>query len=198
MEPILTISVCSLYRREAFLKRLKNCLAPQLPKDNSVEVLCSIDNGESHISIKRNTLLHAAKGRWVCSIDDDDLVHPEYISKILDALKQDPDTVGFSLIMTVDDKNPERSYHSIKYKTWFDKPNEKNPTKNDYFRNPNHLNPVRREIAQQIGFKNNTLTGDDYSDRYYSAGILPMLKTEVYIDEPPMYYYLVRSEKYAI
>ena len=61
--------------------------------------------------------------------------------------------------------------HSIKYKTWF----EENYI---YYRCPNHLNPVKRELALKVRF----LPQDSGEDCDYSKRLLPLLKTETYIE----------------
>ena len=96
-----------------------------------------------------------------------------------------------NLIMTIDGKNPQHSYHSIEYKTWWDEPDPTDPDhKKLYYRNPNHLNPARKDLAIQIGFPDIS----NGEDRQYSHNIQPLLKIEEYIEEP-IYYYLVRSFK---
>lgn len=54
-----------------------------------------------------------------------------------------------------------------------------------YYRNPNHLNPVKKELAIQVPYKEINFGEDkDYSERLF-----PLLKTEVYISGI-IYYYL--------
>ena len=49
---------------------------------------------------------------------------------------------------------------------------------------PNHLSPVKKEIAIKVGFRD-LRRGED---GIYSAGILPYLQNEAFIDEE-LYYY---------
>ncbi len=190
MNPKLSILIATLERRKHYLERLKLCLDHQFPRDGSVEVLIDCDNGERSTGAKRNNLLQKAKGDYIAYVDCDDLLSPYYVSEILRAIQTRPDTIGINLIMTVNSCNPEHSYHSIQYKTWWDEPDKNNPGKKIYYRNPNHISPVLREHAIKIGFP------DQYEceDRVYSAGIQPLLKTEVVISDP-IYFYLVRNPK---
>lgn len=192
----LSILICSLFNRASSLKRLLDILEKQTT--SQVEVLVIKDNGKMSVGSKRNSLLEKAQGQYICFVDDDDLVSEDYISKILAAIKTEPDCCGIegliSLCLRV--RNKRRStltgrkqwmkgpriqrkfIHSIKYKTWFEKDHV-------YYRCPNHLNPIKKELALQIGFPN-IYTGED---KDYSQRLLPLLKTEVYI-EKPIYFYL--------
>ena len=184
----LSILICSLYRRKDFLKKLKNKLLPQVT--NEVEILYDIDDGAKTIGQKRNQLLDKSQGKYIVFIDDDDLVSDDYVSKILEGIDKDVDVIGIHLIMNVDGKYDEYTYHSLKYRTWYHEADPTNPGRLRYFRNPNHLNPVKREYAMKAKFPqiNN---GEDKS---YSMNLLQYLKTEHYI-ESPIYYYMVRSHK---
>ena len=185
----LSILICTLDSREnTFFQRLISNLQPQVEHPD-IEVIVCKDDGKQTTGAKRNQLLQSATGDYVAFIDDDDLVAPNYVDLILDAIQTNPDVVGMNLVMTVNGKKAERSYHSLSYKTWFDLPDPTFPGHRTYFRNPNHLNPVKREIALAVGFPNIT----EAEDKAYSAGILPLLKTEVKIDQP-IYYYLFRSK----
>ena len=111
----------------------------------------------------------------------------DYIQLILEAIKLDCDVVGIHLLMTVNN-NPEsecRTYHSIKYKERWDEPDPDRPGRTRYFRCPNHLNPVKRELALQVKYPDKTVQ----EDRDYSYGIFPLLKTEHYIEKPIYYYF---------
>ena len=183
-----SILICSLEDRKNFLERLLANLNLQL-KDN-VEILTLIDNREKTIGQKRNELLVQAQGEYIAFIDDDDLVSDNYIELILEAIKTKPDVVGMHLLMTVDGANTEKTYHSLKYRSWYHEADPTNPGKLRYFRNPNHLNPVKREYALQVRFPEI----NNGEDRKYSEELLPFLHTEVYIEQP-IYFYLYRSHK---
>lgn len=181
----LSILICNLLSRERQLRHLLDHLDVQLAPGPDVEVLVETDKGELATGTKRNKLLRKAKGDYVVFIDDDDLVAPNYVPLILEALESEPDVVGMNLIMTTNGKKAERSFHSLKFKVWSEKPYGLLNDHKVYFRNPNHLNPVKRELALKVKFpKINEAEDKDYSKR-----LLPLLGEEVYIAQP-IYFYL--------
>lgn len=185
MGNILSILICSLTKRKTLLDGLLQQLAPQLVDD--VQIIINSDGGKKTTGAKRNELLKAATGKYTVFIDDDDAVSNDYVSLILKAVKEDCDVVGIHLLMTRHNniKTECRTYHSLKYREWYDEPDPDRPGKKRYFRNPNHLNPVKRELALTIGFPEI----DSGEDHDYSKRLLPLLNTEYYI-ESPIYHYL--------
>ena len=183
MSKKLSILICSLQNRSVIIKTLLDVLLPQL--NNDVEVLINSDGGERSTGKKRNELLDIATGDYIVFIDDDDVVSTNYVSLILEAIKTDPDVIGMHLLMTTRGRNECRTYHSLKYRTWYDEPDPDRKGLKRYFRNPNHLNPVKREHAVATRFPEKNV-GEDHD---YSTRLLPLLNTEVYI-EKPIYHYL--------
>jgi glycosyltransferase involved in cell wall biosynthesis len=173
----LSILICSLEKRIISLKRLLNVLDKQ--KTNEVEILINVDKGEKTVGTKRNELINKAVGDYICFIDDDDLVSDNYVNKILNAIIKNPDCVGIEgNYYTNGSSNIKKLFHSLRYKTW-------TSDGINYYRYPNHLNPVKREYAIKVGFKDiNAGEDGDYSDR-----LLPFLKKEEYIQGPIYYYY---------
>ncbi|MFQ5834310.1 MAG: glycosyltransferase [bacterium] len=188
MNNVLSLLICSLTKRESSLRELLSCLSPQLVE--GVQILVNSDNGRKAVGQKRNELLRGATGKYVTFIDDDDLVSDDYVFLILDAIRNDCDVVGIHLLMTTNGiKNSEcRTYHSLKYKSWWDEEDPDRPGRRRYFRNPNHLNPVKRDLALATQF----IEIDYGEDHDYSKRLLPLLKTEVNINEP-IYYYQVKG-----
>lgn len=172
----LSLLVCSLINRSQLADNLKRVLNYQ--SNESVEMLICRDNGERSIGKKRQDLLTASKGKYICYLDDDDMISPFYVSKILEGIKESPDCVGISGWYIAKQQEPKMFIHSIKYTEWF----EKNGI---YYRCPNHLNPIKREIALQVGFPNIS-NGEDH---VYSMKLRNLLKTEYMIEEPIYYYY---------
>lgn len=174
--PILSLLVCTLQSRMQLFDNLKRVLSYQSPPE--VEMLVCMDKGENTIGKKRNDLLHTAKGEYVCYLDDDDMISPYYVSSILSALESKPDCVGIKGVIVCNKIAPKTFIHSLEYAEWF----EKNGI---YYRCPNHLNPVKRDIALTVGFPSKN-SGED---RDYSFGLRGKLKTEVMIEDPIYYYY---------
>ncbi len=181
----LSILIPSLTNRKKMLDELLKSLEPQLVE--GVEICINIDNGKKSTGQKRNELIKGCNGEYIAFIDDDDKVSGDYIALVLEAVKTGIDVVGMHLLMTRKEiqSTEERTYHSLKYKHWYDEPDPDRKDKRKYFRNPNHLNPVKREFALQVGFPDK----DHGEDHDYSKKLLPLLKTEFYI-ESPIYYYL--------
>ena len=175
----LSILICSIEGRDKVLRRLLNILRPQ--KTKAVEIIVEKDNCEITTGAKRNVLLHRARGEYVAFVDDDDMVADDYVAKILQATKNNPDCVGLEGLMTRVKKGREiknKFIHSLQYPYWYQE-------KGVYYRCPNHLNPVKRELALQVGYLDVTVQEDlDYSTR-----LRPLLKTEEYITGT-MYFYL--------
>ena len=184
----LSILIPSLENRKIYLQRILGVLNPQIV-NGEVEILTLIDNGERSIGDKRNQLISDAKGDYIAFVDDDDLVSSDYVHKVLGALSTSPDCIGIHLLHFEDGNLLGFTYHSLEYKSWFDTTDLVIQFKR-YYRNPNHINPIKRKIAIKHPFPSISMG----EDRAYSMSVLKDLYTEVYIKEP-IYYYLFRSKK---
>lgn len=178
---LLDILICSLYEREKELDNLCGVLSPQAGDDIGILVEC--DKREMSVGTKRNKLLSLATAEYVCFVDDDDMIAPNYVDLIRSALEKRPDCVGIEGIITFDGRGPRKFIHSKRYDHWF----EKNGI---YYRTPNHLNPVKRELAVQVGFPDSR----HGEDAVYSSNLFPRLQSEEYIDGP-IYFYNYKSNK---
>jgi glycosyltransferase involved in cell wall biosynthesis len=129
-----------------------------------------------------------ASGKYVAFIDDDDEISPRYLPEVLMAIKEsEPDVIGMIGILrwqrTRWRLTDHRFYHSIQYDRWFESKDIKN---REYFRPPNHLNPMRRDIATQFRFKEVNFGEDrDWSERIQKSGLL----TKEVMIGVPIYYY---------
>jgi glycosyltransferase involved in cell wall biosynthesis len=143
------------------------------------------------IGEKRNKLMAMATGEYIAFIDDDDQVSPDYIQLVLDAIRDGkPDVVGIVGIFRGDMGNgPIRKlfYHTIK--------NDKYWTSlRGYERPPNHLNPMRREIASQFSFEHKSMFEDtDWAMEICKAKVL---KSEKFIERPIYFYDFVKDKRY--
>lgn len=173
---ILSILICTLPERAEKLNRLLDILASQLTGE--VEILT--DNKGRHITTgeKRNHLLRNANGIYSVFIDDDDIVSHDYIGKILQASRHNPDCITFRGWMTTNGSNRVNFVLRL---------GEKYEERNGmYYRFPNHITPIKTQIARQVVFENIT-HGEDYkwalqiNDRN-------LLKTEFFIDSE-LYHY---------
>jgi len=186
----LSILICHIPERAEKLERLMNVLQPQL--QGGVEVLIETDSGEMTIGAKRNLLLEKAIGRYVCFIDDDDLVADYYVSKILqsitfgylmdqvDGTKKmvSPDCIGIRGHYICGERVPALFVHSLEFDDW-------QTVNGVHHRCPNHLNPIKRRIATEVKFPDKSL-GEDIA---YSRMLRGLLKTQVMIEDVMYYYY---------
>lgn len=182
--PKLEILICTLEERVQIRLPLLDKLLNQRTKLNVLnDVIVSIeeDNGEMSIGAKRNKLLFRAQGEYVCFVDDDDDISDDYIESILKAIKIGPDCVGIEGKLFHEDKE-YNFYHSIDFQNWYTGPD-------GFYRTPNHLNPIRREIVMKIMFPEVNFG----EDQKFSNTIKKLLKTEVYIDHP-IYFYMMRGK----
>lgn len=182
MNKKLSILIPTLEEREPLYKNMVRILAMQSNQD-LVEVLGNPDNGEKTIGQKRNELLQMAKGEYVVFVDDDDMLSPFYVAGILLALKDNPDCCGIEGMICDKAIGIRKFVHSVTIKEWIEKDEV-------YYRSPNHLNPIKRELALQAKFPEISY-GEDHD---YSKQIQSLLKTEVYI-KGPMYFYYPSSNK---
>jgi hypothetical protein len=179
---LLSILVCSLQERKEQLDILLGILYDQIGDNSNVEVITSVDNREITTGEKRNRLLNLCSSEYCCFIDDDDSVSEDYIDSIVETLQSRPDCLGIEGIYTVNGENPRKFIHSIKYSSWFKE-------KEIFYRPPNHLNPIKTEIAKKVGFPNKVLQ----EDKAFSLGLVGKLITEVYIDHPIYFYNKIKK-----
>lgn len=178
----LSILTCSLTNRKEKLNHLDKILLPQIKYNSYVELLTNVDSGEKTIGKKRNELMESAKGDYIVYVDDDDLISEDYVKKILTAISyKSPDCCGIEGYIYLTPRNKKKFIHSIRYTEW----TEDNLA---YYRSPNHLNPIKREIALEVGFEDLS-HGEDF---IFSKKITPLLKTETYI-KGEIYHYLPSS-----
>lgn len=146
----------------------------QFNHPNIVELLFEEDEKQISVGAKRQKLLERSKGKYIVYFDSDDFPSPNYVSDIIEQLEKEPDCIGFKIEMTTNNENPQTCCHSLKYKSWAN-----NIDGFDYVRNVSHFNPVKKELALQVGFKDLRFGEDkDYSDR-----VTLLCKHEIFIDK---------------
>lgn len=153
------------------------------PVKDTVEILDLPNKGQKSIGHYRQTLLENAKSEYVVFIDADDRVSIEYIALVMNAINTGCDVVGLSGTMTT---------NGTKQETWEiskDLPYDQIEVRKrvyHYRRYSNHLAPIKREIALQIGYKDMKHGEDyDYAKRLHESGLC---KTETKI-ENRIYHY---------
>lgn len=170
----LSILIATMPSRASNLDGLMQILSLQIMDE--VEVITD-SSMNYNIGTKRNKLLSLASGEYIVFVDDDDRISPKYVELILSSIENNPDCVGMSGYMTTNGVNMEQWHISMDYGYW----RKENGV---YLRTPNHISPVRRELALKVGFPEVT-SGEDAE---YSRRLFPLLKTETKI-EGNIYHY---------
>lgn len=173
----LSILIPTLPQRRAMLDTL---VAELTRQGGDVEILA--DNGIGTVGAKRQQLLERSTGDYICFIDDDDWITPDYISQLTTACKEGNDAVGFRGWMTTNGRKPKDFSISMLH--------EYTERHGMYFRFINHLCPVKRELVLATGFKDIGY-GEDFD---YATRLRPLIKTETYIDRK-LYHYRYVSKK---
>lgn len=186
MEILLTITIASVSIRKTMLDNLLSELNKQIAEnnlENEVEILVD-DDDNRFLGTKRKLMLTQAKGLFTCAIDDDDFVSPIYVKSIIEAIKKDKsvDCLGINGIITTNGENPKKWVISCHYEDWFEQDGV-------YYRTPNHICPIRTELAR-IGDFDEVAWGEDYP---FSMRMKSLLNKETTIDEP-LYYYQYNTE----
>lgn len=167
--PVLSILICSLESREDSRNRLLESLRRQ--DLSKVEVLVEVDKGSTTIGAKRNLLLRRSAGKYICFVDDDDMVTADYVSKILEAVVTGPDCCGMEGMLISEDRGTAKRFiHTLQCTKWYEKDGV-------YYRCPNHLSPIKRELALSVGFPEKNVS-EDFD---YSMKLVGKIKTEVMI-----------------
>lgn len=189
----LSILIPTLEERIESFQAIHNELATQAGKrlGKEVEILYNIDNREKTIGQKRNELIADAKGDYIVFVDDDDRVPEYYIDEILKAVKSNPDCVGIKGLIIWDFKPESAEVFEHRLGSQYMSLSNGNG-RNVYYRYPNHLNPMKRELVKDIKFKEMNFQEDyEWATEIKDGKIL---KTTVNINKD-MYYYLYDSKK---
>ena len=176
MNTLSVLIATTLDRRKMFenlLARFES-LRSNLKNPNVVEIIWEEDNKEISIGKKRQILLESANNDYIVFFDSDDMPRENYLQDILDAIQKKPDCVGFLIQMTTNGQDPKLCCHSLKYPIW-----SANIEGYDFVRNVTHFNPVKRDLALQVGFQDMRFG----EDKEYSDKLTLLCKEEVFIDK---------------
>lgn len=156
-----------------------------------VQFMSLPNNGSRTIGSYRQQMLESVQTPYITFIDADDDVNRLYFNHVFEGIEQGKLVIGFKGIITTNGLNPHHFEHSCRHKTWHDK---RMKGKIHYYRPLNHLNPIKTDIALQVGYPDLTHAEDfDYSMRLSKLGLITP-QDEHFVDAP-MYYYLYRSKK---
>jgi glycosyltransferase involved in cell wall biosynthesis len=191
----LSILILSIPSRIDEATRTIKKLEDQLGNRRSVEILVFTDNRSQSISEKRNVLLRAARGKFVCFLDDDDGVANNYVDLLLTAIKENPtvDCITFDQFCSLDGEPMNVSFgmgnpHGQLWR------NEEGLL-GDIKRPPYHMCLWKRDLAQSEEFRpmfaaNGQSYGEDID---WLMRLYPKVQTEYHIPEP-MHMYVYNSK----
>ena len=185
MSPKLSILICTLKERSSLLHRLLKSLNRQCLKfPGQVEILTEFDDRERTIGAKRNALLDRAVGDYVVYVDDDDRVSDDYIEEMLRGIETGKDAVCVQGTFTINgDQTTESPFIDTPYG-----PHTVSVVagRQQFLRGLQHLDAIKREIAQSVQFPDSSFTED------YTWGTdlerLKLVKTWHSIDHPVYFY----------
>jgi glycosyltransferase involved in cell wall biosynthesis len=184
--PILSILICTLEERKTeFLSRILSILKPQI-NNKDVEIVILTDNGEVPIGTKRNLALDSANGKYVCFIDDDDIVSDGYVDLVLLKSKEDSDVIVFNGIVTTNGWDIRLAKQGMEY--------EYGEIDNVYYRLPNHLAIHKKETINERFMDVRTGEDDEWAQRR-----LKEIKTQSRIDGIIYHYdFRTTTKKYFV
>lgn len=137
-------------------------------------------NAESHS--KRGELARSSSADYICDVDDDDWIAPDYVMSITQALASRPDYVGFRVNWTRDGEPYGMARHSLEYKGY----GQEDPLW--WQRDITHLNPMRRELALLAEWTGRI--DEEWAAQLRDSG---QVKTQVMIDRV-MYHYRFETD----
>jgi hypothetical protein len=161
------VLICSIPHRHVTLLELLADLNRQWQP--GFGALIYRDNLEDSYGAKTQTLLNRSRTQYVSCIDDDDLLAPDGVARIMAALQAQPDYVGFMVRWTTDGVPEVPVEHSLAHSNWTNRPDI-------LLRDITQFNPIRRELA---------LLGTWEGGKCVSQAWLP---------DPPVYYYRSSSK----
>lgn len=175
----LSILIATLEQRRPLFEKLTADIREKFARicpGLRLEILEERDSGQMSVGMKRRRLLNNAKGVYSAFIDDDDDVTNAYFEDFLACFNEKKD------VMRIRGQMHDQTFtHSLENKLngmmWVD---------GIFVRLPNHLNPMRSEIARMIQFEDAT-RGEDlkWTIQLSKSGLL---KSE-YTSDPSRIHY---------
>lgn len=175
---VVSILMPTIPERWKMFRKLKLAVELQIKQVNKihptlggVEILVDdrpkYKDGGPDIGEKRQALLDKAKGEYVCFLDDDESIAPNYVEEILRLCYTKPDVGSFSSIAKMD------NFWCVVVMSL--KHNENQQVfPGIVLRKPWHICPVRTELAKQVRFPKSNY-GEDW---VWFEKVLELCKTE--------------------
>jgi glycosyltransferase involved in cell wall biosynthesis len=187
---ILSILMPTLVSRRKIRAGLIDFLWQQVKQEGAiktVELLLEEDDRQHTTGWKRNLLLARAEGKFSAFVDDDDWVSDTYIHDIVWAIQHtgDLDCVGFWGEARWEEGVTRRMIHSIVCPAWTEW--QGSGGEYIYYRQPNHLSPIRTELARTVRYKDITISEDHFWTTEMAGS--KRLKREVFLGGKCTYIY---------
>lgn len=144
---------------------------------DKVQIVTICDTKDYIVGHKRNLLVHLSLAKYIVFMDDDDMVASNYVKKIYYATLKGTDCITF-LGRYIENGHTRIFDMSIKHKEDYDRPDR-------FYRIPNHLAVVKREIVVKCPFPH-IQHGEDSQ---YSIALKKHLRTEHKIEEILYFYH---------
>lgn len=174
--PTWDILITSIPHRHDLLCALLEELGRQMRP--GIGVIVYRDNLEKSYGGKTGDLLNASQADYVSCIDDDDFIAPDFTDRVLAALEERPDYVGYPVCWTRDGVPQRHIEHSLRHGRWSD---EGGVLRRDI----SEKNPMRREIALLGTWDGGYAAEVNWANEVRATG---RCMTEAWVDEP-MYHY---------
>lgn len=182
-QPLLSILIPTIPDRELRLSYLENELRHQAEEivrngnnagiEIHVKTTPTFLDGGPTVGAKRNELVQHATGKYLCFLDDDESIAPNYIETLLMLCAQDKDICTFNALYKL-----ENYWGIVNMRLGHTVNEQTDPHRLIISRPPWHMCPVRSEFAKLYQFpdKNNA------EDWPWMAQVLTHCKTEAYAD----------------
>lgn len=178
MPPILlSVLIPSIPRRLSKLTELIACLEAQA--DPQLEVLIYMDNCKRVLGLKRNTLMQEAQGRYICHIDDDEMLADNFFARVKPELENGVDLVAYDALVSLNG-SPNFRVRSVLGAANEQPQHLPGGGYSDITRQPWFWNCFRTDLARQFKFPDHHSGMEDW---LWLKQILPEIKTWRKIDE---------------
>jgi hypothetical protein len=138
------------------------------------------DNLEHSYGEKCGQLTRSSPAEYVSFVDDDDMVAPDFVARVMDALRKEPDYVGFPVRYTQNGVPVVPVEHSLRHGGWGSA-----DAGRVLVRDITQFNPIKRELALLGEWEGGNGAECRWGDGVRATGLC---NREIWIPEP-MYYY---------
>lgn len=179
------ILIPTIPHRHAKLVSLLAALDAQMTPE--VRVTVWRDNLESTYCQKLQGLMDSATAPYVSTLADDDMVSPDFISSVLEAMASEADYIGFRVRYVFDGVVMTPVVHSLDCGEWRNTPDV-------ILRDLMYYNPIRREHAQRVKFRGVEC------DREWANDLreIGCVQTETFIDAEMLYYQVSSGDNFYV